>query len=115
MRIIFSTAVFLAFALPLQAAEITIDVPGEGEVERTSATYVCGDREIAVEYVNAENVSLAVLTLADETIVASNVIAASGAKYAGAQYVWWTKGDDADFYDLMQGEDADPVSCSVKG
>ena len=41
------------------------------------------------------------------------MIAASGARYAAANYVWWSKGTDAELYDISQGEDAPPIlTCS---
>ena len=44
-----------------------------------------------------------------------NVLSASGARYAGRQYTWWTKGNSADFYDLTKGEDARPeFSCEAE-
>lgn len=96
------------------AGQVAINVPEATEVERIEAVYDCGDRQVPVEYVNAGPVSLAVLTLDGETVVASNVLSASGAKYAGAQYIWWTKGDQASLFDLMQGADAPPVICTAK-
>ena len=101
----------VAAASAAGAATITIDIPDADGAEAVRQTYDCGGSQIEAVYHNAGPVSLAVLTIGGETVVASNVIAASGARYAGAQYVWWTKGDTADLYDLMQGEDAPPVSC----
>ncbi|HET7410694.1 MAG TPA: MliC family protein [Paracoccaceae bacterium] len=112
-RIVIAAAALAAATLSAPAAEITISVPEATEIERIQAVYSCGDRRIPVEYINAGPVSLAVLTMDDTTIVASNVVAASGARYAGAQYVWWTKGDQASLFDLMQGEDAAPVICTA--
>ncbi|TWG90398.1 membrane-bound inhibitor of C-type lysozyme [Mesorhizobium sp. J18] len=114
MRIVAATAFAVSLGFAAQAAEITIDMPDEVEIERTDAAYQCGEFELAVQYINAGSVSLAVFTVEDETVVASNVIAASGAKYAGGRYVLWSQGSDADLYDLMKGEDAEPVSCSEK-
>lgn len=112
-RMVISALVFCAAASAVSAAEITITLPEGLEADRSKAVYACGDREIPVEYINAGPVSLAVLTLGEETIVASNVISASGARYAGGQYIWWTKGDEASLYDLTQGEDAPPVACTA--
>ncbi len=104
-------AAFLSMATAANAATITIDVPGAEASDVVALTYDCGERQVEAVYHNADGISLVVLTIGDETVVAANVIAASGARYAGAQYIWWTKGDSADLYDLMQGEDAPPVSC----
>lgn len=106
------TALYFTFAAGAAgAATITIEAPAADEVETVRQIYDCGGARVEVVYHNAGTISLAVLTIGGETIVASNVLAASGVRYAGAQYVWWTKGDDADLYDLTQGEDAPPVSC----
>ena len=47
-----------------------------------------------------------IVKLGDDTVLMVNVLSASGARYAGQQYVWWTKGNSADFYDRTEGEDA---------
>lgn len=94
------------------AAPVTIDVPGADTVEVTSGAYQCGSMTITVDYINAGPVSLAVLHMPDDFVVASNVISGSGARYAGAQYIWWSQGDEADLYDLMQGgEDGPGIHC----
>jgi membrane-bound inhibitor of C-type lysozyme len=100
-----------AAALPVQAEDISIKVPAGTKVETVEARYECGDQPVSAQYINAGSVSLAVLTMGDEFVVASNVIAGSGARYAGGQYVWWTKGADATLYDVRKGE-ADPgIPC----
>jgi heat shock protein HslJ len=81
-------------------------------VARETVSYLCdGDLRLAAEYINAGSTSLAVLSIGEETVVAANVLAASGAKYAGGQYEWWTKGDEATLYDLTKGENAPGVTC----
>lgn len=111
------TAAFLALVATsaIAATTVTIELPGDAAVDRQAATYRCGNREVEAEYINTGNNSILVLGLGEETVIAVNVIAASGAKYAGQQYVWWTKGDDADLYDLMKGENAPPVTCTKTG
>lgn len=110
------TAILLASALSgATASTVTIDLPGDAAVERQAVTYRCGKREVKAEYINTANNSLVVLGLGDETVIAVTVLSGSGARYAGQQYVWWTKGDNADFYDLTKGEDAPPVfSCTAE-
>ncbi|MBC2884580.1 MliC family protein [Ochrobactrum sp. CM-21-5] len=94
------------------AAELTIELPDDVEVTSNSALYKCGDADVSVTYHNAGGVSLAVLELEDETVVASNVISGSGARYAGGVYIWWTKGENADLYNLMDDpEEEKPTSC----
>ncbi|MCR4266377.1 MliC family protein [Nitratireductor sp. ZSWI3] len=109
----FAIALVAVFAaVPAANAEtVAIDLPGT--LERTEVAYRCADSEIAATYYNAGSNALAVLRFGEQTLVMANVLAASGAKYAGGQYVWWTKGDTADLYDMMKGEDADPVSCAA--
>ncbi|WP_439500378.1 MliC family protein [Aminobacter ciceronei] len=109
------TAIILAAATSAaMASTVTLDLPGDAKVERNAVDYGCGDQTVKAEYVNAGDNSLAVLTLGDRTVVAVTVLSASGAKYAGQNYVWWTKGDNADLYDLTKGEDAPAVmSCEA--
>jgi membrane-bound inhibitor of C-type lysozyme len=96
------------------AAKITFEVPNVGEVQTTKAVYSCGNKQVSATYINAGSTSLVLLKLGNEFVVASNVLSGSGARYAGRQYVWWTKGDHADLYDLMKGEDAAPIGCALK-
>ncbi|WP_367194228.1 MliC family protein [Amorphus sp. 3PC139-8] len=95
------------------SATISITVPGADDVSREKVSYDCGKQTVAVEYVNAGNVSLALLTIGDEFVVASNVISASGARYTGGRYEWWSKGSkDATLTDLMT-DDQTPVVCTA--
>jgi len=95
------------------AASITIEVPNADAVETAKQEYSCGEEfSVLAEYFNAGPVSLATLTFADDFVVTANVLAASGAKYAGGKYIWWTRDEEADLYDLTNGEDASPVHCT---
>lgn len=119
MRIALAAFAAMLAAAPAAAAEVAISlsipVTGDAEVSSTRSTYACGDDEVSATYINAGDVSLAVLEIDGRTVVASNVIAASGAKYVGAQYIWWTKGDEASLYDLTEGGEDTPVStCAVR-
>lgn len=94
------------------AANITIELPENQEVSTDQQLYKCGEMDVAVTYYNAGDISLAKLEMEDQTIVASNVMSGSGARYAGSIYIWWTKGDAADLYNLMEDPDqSKPVSC----
>lgn len=109
-------AIALAVASNALASTITIDLPGNAEVEREATTYKCGDREVKAEYINTASNSLVVLGLGDVTVIAVTVLSGSGARYAGQQYIWWTKGNSADLYDLTKGENAPPLySCTRAG
>jgi len=99
------------------STDVVIRLPGpEQTVTRETLNYQCdGEQRVVVEYINAGANSLAVLTIDEETIIAANVLAASGAKYAGGRYEWWTKGDEATLYDLTKGENAPGTTCSKTG
>lgn len=109
-----AAAVFTMTAVPAIAAQValsvSIPVSGETSVSSTNAGYDCAGRSVTATYVNAGEISLAVLNIDGETVIAANVLAASGARYAGGRYVWWTKGDEADLYDLLDGGDDMPVA-----
>ncbi|WP_371347533.1 MliC family protein [Ancylobacter sp. IITR112] len=112
----------LLFALPAlallsgvaRADQIVIPLPQGEKAETIRVTYACGAfGAVAAVYVNAPPVALVSLSFKDEFVVAANVIAASGARYAGGKYIWWSKGDSADLYDVTLGEDSAPVaSCA---
>lgn len=115
MRLTFTAIILAAATSAAMASTVTLELPGNAPVESKSVSYKCGDEAVKAEYVNAGDNSLVVLTLDDQTVVAVTVLSGSGAKYAGQQYVWWTKGDNADLYDLTKGEDAPPVfSCEAE-
>ena len=115
LRAILAVVTTLASAAAALAGEITIPLADGTDVEKIETVYDCGDRTVAVTYINAGAISLAVLDMDGEPVVAANVISASGARYAGAHYVWWSKGDEASLYDLMQGgEDAPTASCTAR-
>ena len=109
----------VALAAP-SAQVITIPVNGTQKVSHQPALFSCKPDGVAtdaqkklmgilpkdfvkVDYINAGNIHLAVLPVGGEMQVFSNVMAADGAKYAGAQYVWWSKGKEATFINEMDG------------
>lgn len=114
MRLVLSGMVVLAGSCAAAASQITIPLAGDVEVQAVEAVYECDGRHMPVTYINAGSISLAVLAVDGETVIASNVISASGARYAGAQYVWWTKGDEGSLYDLMRGGEDEPVASCVE-
>lgn len=117
LSIISAAAAFMVAAAPAMAAEVAISlsipVTGGTSVNSSATTYDCEGREVAVSYINAGEVALAVLDIEGRTVIAANVIAASGARYAGGRYVWWTTGDKADLYDLMDGGEDQPAAHCV--
>lgn len=108
-------AAFIVLSGAALADPLAIDLPEAASAERSTVAYSCdGDRKVTAEYINAGDNALAVVDLGDARILMVNVISGSGAQYAGRQYIWWTKGETADFYDLMKGDDAAPeFSCEV--
>lgn len=96
---------------PTKEADVTIRVPGAEAVNRQTVRYLCGDKTVDAEYINAGPVSIARLTIGDDFVLAANVLSGSGAKYAGGRYIWWAKGDEATLYDLYRGDDADGIAC----
>lgn len=111
MRLVSTAMASFVMAVPAAASSISIELPGE--VERIEMRYDCAGVPVEVEYINAGENSLAIVHLQEGPLVMANVLSASGARYAGRQYVWWTKGDEASLYDIRQGEEAEPVSCSA--
>lgn len=113
-------SLLLAIALlsPVASAHadpLTLDLPGAAGAERQKVVYSCtGGHKASAEYVNAGANTMVILTFDGQTLLMVTVLSGSGAKYAGQQYVWWTKGNSADFYDLTKGEDAAPeFSCEA--
>lgn len=113
MRSLLSVFAASLMASSAFAAEINIPLGDDVNVETVKASYICGEKTIHAEYINADAISLVVLDFDESKIVASNVLSGSGARYAGAQYIWWTKGDTADLYNLMQedGENTPIATC----
>jgi membrane-bound inhibitor of C-type lysozyme len=93
------------------ATTVTFELPGAEPPSVQTLSYDCSGRTIGATYINTGSNALAVLDLGEETVVTVNVLAASGAKYAGQQYVWWTKGGEADLYDLTQDENTPLAHC----
>jgi membrane-bound inhibitor of C-type lysozyme len=105
-------ATLLAAPAVAQNSTITIPLPSGQKVERMKVAYTCnGGLKVQAEYFNAQPIALATISVKKDFVVLANVLAGSGAKYAGGQYIWWTKGDNADLYDLTKGDNAPPVSC----
>lgn len=106
----------LAMPVAALADNIVIPLPGGAKPETIKANYDCGAfGPVMVSYINAPPVALATLSFKGQFLVLSNVLSGSGARYAGGQYIWWSKGRGADLYDLTKGEDAPPIaSCTEK-
>jgi len=116
MKITVAAPCAAAFALSIAtgavAEDLVIPLPKDSAVEKVETTYQCAADRVEAVYFNAGDVSLVRLGLKDGVTVAANVISGSGAKYQGGVYVWWSKGDEADLYDLMADPDMKkPVHC----
>ncbi|WP_336761221.1 MliC family protein [Asaia sp. VD9] len=119
----------LSSARAERASSLAIPLAASTDIQRQVVTYSCkakkgassaklrgmlSEKLVKVSYINAGDISLAVLAIDSKTQVFTNVIAGSGAKYAAAEYVWWTKGDDAMFSSEMDASAM--VNChEIKG
>ncbi len=103
----------LAFPAPAVETSMQLVLTLEGNAQRDVVTYSCDghDEPLTVEYINAHPIFLAIVPVEGESLIFVNVVSASGARYASGQYVWWTRGNDAELHDEMAGEDAEPMSC----
>jgi len=102
----------VVLAGPAEAAANEIVIPVPSPVEVATRSYMCGRLPVTVDYINAGGISLAVLHMRDELVIAANVLSASGARYAGDRYIWWSHGGGTDLYDLTgPGGGTVPVSC----
>ncbi len=81
--------------------------------------YVC-DRGVVVPatYVTSAGGSVAVIGVEGQQITLIQEIAASGARYGwpsdGANYVWWTKGEEATLFWRESGTEAALLTCTVQ-
>ena len=115
MRTAAACLALLVLAAPAQAqTSFMLGLSISGDAERKLVRYDCeGAESFDVEYINAAPNFLAFVPYDGQTYLMTSVVAASGARYAAANYVWWSKGTDAELYDITQGDDAAPIlSCS---
>ncbi|HEY4202684.1 MAG TPA: MliC family protein [Devosiaceae bacterium] len=118
MKPILVPAIALLLTTPALALDTSMQVvlQLDGNAERNITKYQCDgvDEPLTVEYINASPTFLAFMPIEDQKLIFVSVLAASGAKYASGQYVWWTKGANAELYDLTQGEDAKPTMTCLE-
>lgn len=113
MRILLSAIGLSLLAGSAYAGEITLEFPGD--IEDTTVSYACeGGADMDVRYVNAGNSSLAIFEWEGERYVASAAISASGVRYVGDRFVWWTSGEEATLSDELSGADADPLATCAE-
>lgn len=93
------------------AGEIVIPIEDGVAVDDLSMSYSCAGESFPVRYINAgPSISLAVFAVEGEQIVAAITVSASGARYQGGRYIWWTRGFEASLFDVMEGPDAEPIA-----
>ncbi|CAK02611.1 MliC family protein [Bartonella tribocorum] len=121
-KIAFIVGFFASLSLPLFgslnafAGSLVIEVPDDPEPTTEVATYQCdtdtGKEHVEVTYLNAGNISLVDFKWQGKRILASRSISASGAKYMGGPYIWWTKGNEAMLSDLINDpEEKNLIQC----
>ncbi|MBB5073712.1 membrane-bound inhibitor of C-type lysozyme [Bartonella callosciuri] len=98
------------------ASSLVIEVPDDPEPTIQTIAYQCdmgtSKERFEATYHNAGTISLVDLKWKGKRMIGSNVIAASGAKYVGGPYIWWTQKNEATFYDLMNDPNEEkPINC----
>ena len=85
-------------------------------VSRSIVSYLCADgRQMGVAYMNTDNQqSFAVIRIDGRHVVFVDTAAASGVRYAAGRYVWWSKGEEGNLYDMTAGENAAPIAKDCK-
>lgn len=75
--------------------------------------YQCdGGKTLSVRYFNSPDNQAAIFRLEGKPVLAVSTVAASGARYVGGRYEWWTKGEAGTLRDLMEAENAAPALAS---
>jgi len=99
----------LAFAMPLTVPQIQT-------ATTNTLRYKCsGGNSLTVQYMNTKNKqSFALLTVDGRKLLFVNVLAASGAKYVGDHYTWWTKGPEGSLTDDTADPNAAPMLAGCK-
>lgn len=93
-----------AEAAPAAVREITMQT-------RHTYRYTCATgKTFKVTYLGATNgQSFALVPVQGRHLLLVATVAASGVRYQGDRYTWWTKGPRADLYDTEKGESAAPI------
>jgi membrane-bound inhibitor of C-type lysozyme len=103
------SASHLAVAMPLTVPQIQT-------ATTNTLRYEChGGSTLTVQYMNTKNKqSFALLTVDGRKMLFVNVLAASGAKYVGDHYTWWTKGPEGSLTDETADPNAPPMLAECK-
>lgn len=111
MRKALCAAALYTFMMPAaHAASLILDLPGN-RLSQETLVYDCGSRKVEATYINADDIAFAMLKFDGRTVIMANVISGSGARYAGQELIWWSKGAEATLYDLRKGDDDPGESC----
>ncbi|MEM5277497.1 MliC family protein [Cupriavidus taiwanensis] len=106
------TVALLAFVCASAAAHAARapGIDGVRFAEVRTLRYQCdGGKTLTVRYFNSPDNQAAVLRIEGKPVLAVSTVAASGARYVGGRYEWWTKGESGTLRDLMQAEGAAPM------
>ncbi|SPD65115.1 Membrane-bound lysozyme inhibitor of C-type lysozyme [Cupriavidus taiwanensis] len=105
--------VALLAALCASATAYAARAPGIDGVrfpEVRTMRYQCdGGKTLTVRYFNSPDNQAAVFRIEGKPVLAVSTVAASGARYVGGRYEWWTKGESGTLRDLTQAENAPPA------
>jgi membrane-bound inhibitor of C-type lysozyme len=80
------------------ASDLTIHMADSSSYTHKAAKYQCDSTGVelglpagpfTVEYINGGGNSLAVLPIANQSLIFAGVDSGSGARYAAQQYIWW--------------------------
>ncbi|MDQ0139245.1 MliC family protein [Cupriavidus necator] len=72
--------------------------------------YQCDSgKTLTVRYFNSTDNQAAVFRIEGKPVLAVSTVSASGARYVGGRYEWWTKGEAGTLRDLMLAETAAPA------
>jgi membrane-bound inhibitor of C-type lysozyme len=104
------TGLLAALAAATTAAG-ALNVPAIAVSGALVRDYHCqGGQSLQVTYYNsADGQSFALLPVKGKAMLFVDTLAASGVKYVAGPYVWWTKGEHGDLYDMTAGPDAAPA------
>ena len=103
-------------AVTHSAVAMPLTVPQIQTATTNTLRYEChGGSTLTVQYMNTKNKqSFALLTVDGRKMLFVNVLAASGAKYVGDHYTWWTKGPEGSLTDDTADPKTPPMLADCK-
>lgn len=112
------TTLSALIATPAAAIEtrlqLVIELPGDAQ--RQLVKYKCDQASdlVEVEYLNASPNFLAITEVDGEKLIFARTLSGSGVRYTSGQYIWWTKGAEANLFDQTLGPDASPIVTCIE-